>query len=283
MVLENISFGYGEKRIFDQLNVQLKPSNIYGLIGPNGVGKTTLMSIIAGIFRNYQGKVHGMDSPGLLLQDIAFYHNLSGKENLRLFCLDRKIDPAKVDSALEMVDINPHMASQKFSVYSQGYKQRLGIARSFLTDGNLVLLDEPFTAVDVDTTRSLKSAILRFRDQTQKTIIISSHQLRQIEDILDACLLLKNQQLEEHDHRAAASQQKLIYLSLDQGTDSLQSLQQCEYVSAIIMAESIAEIQLRPNASLSQLLTWLEEKSISWNRLDRKMPLEFLYTQNIIR
>ncbi|WP_116105104.1 ATP-binding cassette domain-containing protein [Lewinella sp. IMCC34191] len=280
MKINNLSFGYGNTLIFEDVTIELAAGKIYGLIGPNGVGKTTLLSILAGIQRKYGGSVEGIDKPGLLLQNTSFYDNLTGAENLRLVCYEKGIDPRRVEEALRWVAIPPDLSVQKFSTYSQGYRQRLGIARSLLTDSPLVLLDEPFTAVDVDTIGALKKAIVQYVSETNRTIMLSSHQLREIEDILDLTLLVKDHTLiplQTANLSTHLEGRQRIYVTFPPDFEALDRLDACPYIQDFRAISQIVMIQMRQEGTVSLLVDWLESHRIEWRRIDRNMPLEFLY------
>ena len=171
----DLTYAYGRTVVLKNVHFTLRPARIYGLIGENGSGKTTLLSLLAGILRPRSGQLEHVRRPGLLLQGTGFYDNLSVRDNLRLFALEAGISGLTIEAVLEFTGYPPERYETPYRVLSQGYKQRLAIARSFLTDGNLILLDEPFTAVDLPTIRSLKKAILDYVHATGKTVLISSH------------------------------------------------------------------------------------------------------------
>ncbi|NJC27647.1 ATP-binding cassette domain-containing protein [Neolewinella antarctica] len=278
MTLKNIGFRYGTHEVFRGLNLRLEPGTIYGLVGPNGVGKTTLLSIIAGILPGYTGELSEIDRPGLLLQNTSFYENLTGWENLQLICREKGINQREVAKVLHLVDVNDALAAKKFRAYSQGYKQRFGIARSFLSNGNLVLLDEPFTAVDVDTIGLLKAALLKFVSATGKTVVISSHQLREIEEIIDVSLVVNNKCVTEFLATATESATiNTLYITLGTTPETDADLSNCPLLNDTKTVGNIVAAHLLPEVSSGQVVDWMETHKISWKRIDKKMPLEYLY------
>ncbi|MEM8526531.1 MAG: ABC transporter ATP-binding protein [Bacteroidota bacterium] len=274
--IKDLSFSYRDKVIFEQANFTLQSNHIYGLIGPNGVGKTTLISILAGIQKKYKGLIENIDRPGLLLQGTGFYENLTVAENLNASKFDKKCTSIEVDQVLSLVKMTEYR-TVKFSNLSQGYKQRLGIARSLLTDGNLVLLDEPFTAVDVQTVRLLKKAIVDYVANTKKIVVISSHQLKTIDDLIDQPLMIKSQQVQSFDLNKKRQKSHIIYLWLNDENSMQEVENNSAYVEQFNRVDDIVEITLSDNVKLKDFIEYLDQKQISWRRLDKEMPLEFFY------
>ncbi|TAE29180.1 MAG: ABC transporter ATP-binding protein [Cytophagales bacterium] len=190
MNIQNVSFGYKNGFVLQDVSFTLPNPSIFGLIGPNGAGKTTLFSILSGILKPSSGTFVYSEKPGLLLQNNALYKEATGRENLQLFCKINRISPNQVSTALEVVEIDSLTANRKYKEYSQGQKQRLLIARAFLTPSKLILLDEPFNAVDLPTMLILKNSIKSIVATEQKTVVISSHHLREIDDLIDSGIIL---------------------------------------------------------------------------------------------
>ncbi|MEL6944082.1 MAG: ABC transporter ATP-binding protein [Bacteroidota bacterium] len=276
IAVNNLSFSYKDKEIFSQTSFVLRPNRIYGLIGPNGVGKTTLISILAGIQSQGNASISNVKHPGLLLQGVGFYENLTVLDNLKISKFDKKSSSISIEQVLALVKMTDYH-SVKYSNLSQGYKQRLGIARSLLTDGNLVLLDEPFTAVDVQTVRLLKKSILDYVASTQKTIVISSHQLKIIDDLIDQPLMIKAKKVHSFDLKETEQRDRIIYLWMDE-PDRIYSVENMdEYAVLGNCIDNILEIRLLEEIELRDFIGLLQVDGVSWKRLDKEMPLEFFY------
>ena len=214
-VVHNIGLSYADKVILVVARFIVRAGRIYGLIGENGSGKTTLISLLSGILQLQSGRITNIIQPGLLLQGVGFYQELSAYENLQLFAYEKGLPIHQVDEVLNVTGFSASFFGQKYKNLSQGYKQRLSIARSFLTEGNLVLLDDPFTAVDLPTIRVLKQAIKRYVKETKRTILISSHMLKEVSDLLDETLLLKDRQIFSYAFSEKEStKEAYLYLTL---------------------------------------------------------------------
>jgi heme ABC exporter ATP-binding subunit CcmA len=197
--LENVSKLFGSFAALRQVSVELELGQCYVLIGENGAGKSTLLRILAGLLRPSFGtvKVFSGDEPhdardriGYMSHAPMLYDELTGVENLRYFaslypgrtCLS----PAE---ALEQVGLDPGL-QRMLGQYSQGMRQRTSLARVLLAQPELLLLDEPFSNMDVESVRQMVELLARFR-QSNRAIIITTHQRDSAAPIADYILALK--------------------------------------------------------------------------------------------
>jgi heme ABC exporter ATP-binding subunit CcmA len=180
---------YGDYAALRDISLNIQAGSCTALLGRNGAGKTTLLQIIAGLSRAAKGRVaiYGDDVRtnttrrrlGVLGHSIGIYDELSALENLRLF--GRLYDLKDVDKAamqwLERVGLE-RVASGLVREFSRGMRQRLAVARAFLHDPQVLLLDEPFTALD-DKAIAVLQTVLRDALADGKTVMMSTHQLRE--------------------------------------------------------------------------------------------------------
>ena len=151
---------YGEQTAVSSVDIHVKPGRIYGLLGRNGAGKTTIMKMILGPYANHfrrsgcvRQNIKGHEKRiypriGAIIETPGFYPNLTGTENLEIFAKLRGTPrPNAVKNALEVVGL-PYRDKKLFSKYSLGMKQRLGIANAILHDPELLILDEPTNGLD---------------------------------------------------------------------------------------------------------------------------------------
>lgn len=278
IAIHNIGHSYGDKVIFEDASFVLRAGEIYGLIGENGSGKTTLISLLSGILQLQSGKITNVIQPGLLLQGVGFYQELSAYENLQLFAYEKGLPIHQVEEVLNVTGFSASFFGQKYKNLSQGYKQRLSIARSFLTEGNLVLLDEPFTAVDLPTIRVLKQAIRRYVQETKRTILISSHMLKEVKDLLDETLLLKDRQIFSYAYsEQESSKGTYLYLTLSgyEGVEKL--LSENPVFRTHRRIDHTIEVELQENHGVEDMLAWLDQHSKGWTKIEKQAPLEFLF------
>jgi heme ABC exporter ATP-binding subunit CcmA len=201
--LDQVSKLFGSFAALRQLSVDFEPGRCYVVIGENGAGKSTLLRILAGLLRPSFGKVtvFGSHEPHEARERIGYmshapmlYDELTAEENLRYFAslyLDRKkgdracLAPAE---ALSQVGLDPAL-DRTLGQYSQGMRQRASLARVLLSAPELLLLDEPFSNMDVESARQMVALLAGFR-QRNRTIVLTTHQREQAAPIADYVLTL---------------------------------------------------------------------------------------------
>lgn len=206
---------YGDQKAVNNVNLHVKKGRIYGLLGRNGAGKTTIMKMILGLTSITSGEVDifgknikGREKQvypriGAIIETPGFYPNLTGTENLEIFAKLRGTPaPNAVKNALEVVGL-PYNDKKLFSEYSLGMKQRLGIANAILHDPELLILDEPTNGLDPIGIAEVRDFIKNLSIERGKTILISSHILSEISlladdiGIIDHGVLLEESSMEE--------------------------------------------------------------------------------------
>jgi ABC-type multidrug transport system ATPase subunit len=181
---------YGKDIIaVDRLDLSVYRGEVYGFLGPNGAGKTTTLRMLLGLIRPTIGgaKVMGAEpgSPeslvkvGAIVETPAFYPYMSGYDNLRLLAIYCGVPMSRVDATLEQVELTPR-ARHKFSTYSMGMKQRLGIAAALLKEPDLLILDEPTNGLDPQGMADVRKLIIEL-GKGERTVLISSHLLGEVE------------------------------------------------------------------------------------------------------
>jgi len=190
----NLTKRYGARIVaVDNLNLNVRRGEVYGFLGPNGAGKTTTLRMLLGLIRPTAGtaRVLGLD-PGVpaglarvgsLVESPAFYPYLSGRDNLRAMARYCGASEAQVADALARVDLSDR-ARDKFSTYSLGMKQRLGVAAALLKDPDLLILDEPTNGLDPQGIAEMRT-LIRSIGQGARTVMLSSHLLGEVEQICD--------------------------------------------------------------------------------------------------
>lgn len=188
---------FGTQTAVNAVDLHVKKGRIYGLLGRNGAGKTTIMKMILGLTSITSGEVEvfgqnikGCEKRiypriGAIIETPGFYPNLTGAENLEIFAkLRGTATPDAVKRALEIVGL-PYKDKKLFSKYSLGMKQRLGIANAILHDPELLILDEPTNGLDPIGIAEMREFIKNLSVEQGKTILISSHILSEIALLAD--------------------------------------------------------------------------------------------------
>ena len=183
-------------KVLDRINLSIEGGKVYGFIGKNGSGKTMLLRAVAGLIRPTEGKViidgekelhRDCDFPpnmGLLLERPNFLNYLSGIENLKMLAEIRgKIGEKEIAEWLMMFQMDPD-EKQIFKKYSLGMKQKIGIIQALMEEPDLIVLDEPFNALDEESVETLRKLLLE-QKQKGKLIMITSHHKEDIAVLCD--------------------------------------------------------------------------------------------------
>jgi daunorubicin resistance ABC transporter ATP-binding subunit len=202
--LRVLSKTFGQLRAVDQLTLSVGQGEIFGLLGPNGSGKTTTFNLISGLSTPTSGQVlvMGYQMPrharrirqmlGAVPQETALYEELSAWDNLDfhadLYCMPRKDKKARIMQILDLVQLQERRRS-RVSTFSGGMKRRLALARALLHDPHLLYLDEPTLGVDVQSRRAIWDYILALRDQG-KTVLITTNYLEEAQALCERIAIL---------------------------------------------------------------------------------------------
>lgn len=195
IIVEDVSKSINKTQVLSGINMELHSGKIYGFQGPNGCGKTMLMRLISGLIRPTIGTVYvngkklGIeldfpDSMGLLIENPAFLPNYTGLKNLELLANIRNIVTTnEIRTAIQRVGLNPD-DRRTFRKFSLGMKQRLGIAAAIMESPELIILDEPFNALDEQGVEQIRH-IIDAEKKRGALIIIACHDAQILESMAD--------------------------------------------------------------------------------------------------
>ena len=195
---------YGDILAVDDLSLEVPRGHVFGLLGPNGSGKTTTMGMLLGLVRPsagrfslFGGRTPHLDSltrTGAIVEFPSFYPHLSGRDNLAFFQeISGKGDSLELDTLLEKVGLAGR-GKDRFQTYSLGMKQRLGLAYVLLGDPDLLILDEPTNGMDPDGMAEVRELIRSLGDG-ERTVLLSSHLLHEVEQVCDSVAILSRGRL----------------------------------------------------------------------------------------
>ena len=185
----------------DHADMTVYREDIYGLIGRNGAGKTTMMKLVTGLSEQTEGEysIFGKTGTaaekekrriGCLIENPAFFGNLTAYQNLRYYCYQKGItDLKQIDEALELVQLTD-VRNKKFRKFSLGMKQRLGIAFAVLDNPDLIILDEPINGLDPIGISELRDTFRKLSQERCITLIISSHILSELYAVANRFLFI---------------------------------------------------------------------------------------------
>lgn len=202
--ISNLTKRYNNIVAINNLSFEINKGNVYGILGPNGSGKTTTLSIISEIIKpdsgsfewninnkNYRAKI------GTLIESPNFYSYLTIYQNLKISCLIKNINENEIERALVKVKLN-NRKNSIFSNLSFGMKQRLALASILISDPEVIVLDEPTNGLDPEGIAEFRQIIVELANQG-KTIILASHILDEIEKVCTHVAILKNGKLIAND------------------------------------------------------------------------------------
>ncbi|MDC3036003.1 ATP-binding cassette domain-containing protein [Candidatus Pelagibacter sp.] len=208
--LERISLKFGRKIILDDLNLKLNNGQILGLLGPNGVGKSTIFNIITGLVSPDFGsivinseKVNNFPiylrtlkfKIGFVPQNGGFFHDLTVHENLKAIAEitinNLSYREEKINSLISKFELDP-IREIKADFLSGGQKKKLVIALALISDPKILLLDEPFAALDVMTIKSLQEIIVDLQTSNKISVILCDHQARDLLACVDTAAIIHN-------------------------------------------------------------------------------------------
>ncbi len=272
---EGLSKSFGKQMAVDGVDLHVPRGSAFGYLGPNGAGKTTLIRVLLGLTHPSAGTMRVLGRPmpkersqalarvGAIVEEPGFHKHLSGRENLWVAAAAR--EPAahmRIDSVLARVGLADR-ADDRVSTYSQGMRQRLGIARCLLSDPELLILDEPTNGLDPGGIQEFR-AIVRSWIAEGRTLVLSSHLLDEVEKICDHVAIV--------DRGRIVAQGSLAELSAgDDGAITIGCNEPHKALGAINGNGSLREVEeiagglrilLRPDASLEKIAAEINKQLV---------------------
>jgi ABC-2 type transport system ATP-binding protein len=225
---------FGSFKAVNDISLHVNKGDIYGFLGPNGAGKSTTLRMVLGLIKPNKGEIlisnksiEGNDRKflnniGALIEKPDFYKNLSALDNLKiLFKMSQLKKKNRISEVLNEVNLWDKR-NLKVGGYSQGMKQRLGIAQTLLHQPSLIILDEPSNGLDPQGQAAMRNLILRINKDMGITIIISSHILSEIEKIANRMVVInKGQKILEGNVKELMAKE---LLKVNFKTDSVENL-----------------------------------------------------------
>ncbi len=259
----------------DGVDLRVPRGTAFGYLGPNGAGKTTLIRMLLGLTQPSGGTMRVLDQPmpkersralarvGAIVEEPGFHRHLSGRENLWAAAAAR--EPAahlRIDDVLERVGLTDR-ADDRVATYSQGMRQRLGIARCLLSDPELLILDEPTNGLDPGGIQEFR-ALVRAWIAEGRTLVLSSHLLDEVEKICDHVAIVDRGRIVAQGTLAelSAGDDGAITIGCDNPSKALSSIDGSDSLREVEEIAGGLRVLLRPDASLEKVAAELNKKLV---------------------
>lgn len=227
--VKNVNKFFGKKQVLKDVSFSIKEGEILGFIGPNGAGKTTTIKLILGLQSISSGSISingydvvknfskAIEKVGAIVESPDMYMYMSGKKNLQMIArMYDGVTKERIEEVVKLVGLESRI-NDKVSKYSLGMRQRLGIAASLIHKPNLLILDEPTNGLDPEGIKELRSLLKRLAKTEKIGILISSHNLSELESFCtDVCIIKNGEIIESTSVKEAKKTDNTSYLiSLD--------------------------------------------------------------------
>nr|WKN39624.1 ATP-binding cassette domain-containing protein [Tunicatimonas sp. TK19036] len=276
--IQHLHKRYGKVHAVNDLSLEIQPGQVFGILGPNGSGKTTTLGIVLDVIKKNSGEYSWFGVPpsaasrkriGAILESPIFYPYLSAVDNLKIVALIKDVAETRIDEVLKVVDLHERK-NDAFKTYSLGMKQRLAIASALLADPEVMILDEPTNGLDPQGIAEIRELIVQIAQQG-KTFILASHLLDEVQKVCS--------------HFAVLKKGKLIYTgSVEEaltGTDTVeiaaedmvlleQKVQEFAHIESVRQEKNILRVRLANNQSSADLNRYLVEQGIVVSHLSQR-------------
>lgn len=214
---ENITKNFKDKKVLNNITFEIEKGHLVAFIGASGCGKTTTLKMINLLVKPSSGKIYINDEDiekkdiialrrnmGYVIQQTGLFPHMTVKENIEIIPKLEKKDPKdlfdKTIQLMEMVGLNPEEYLNRYPTeLSGGQQQRIGVARAFATDPDIILMDEPFSALDPITRIGLQDELVNLQSQLRKTIVFVTHDMEEAVKIADKICIMKDGEILQYD------------------------------------------------------------------------------------
>jgi ABC-type multidrug transport system ATPase subunit len=294
--VEHLTKRFGSFQAVRDVSFHVNRGDVFGFLGPNGAGKSTTIRCMLSLIKNDSGSIEMfgktydkhryqiLSKIGSIIEKPDFYKYLSAEKNLEIFARISGADVSKkeIREMLEFVGLSGR-GKDKIGGFSHGMKQRLGIAQTLLHQPDLIILDEPTTGLDPQGIVEIRNLILRLKTEQNKTVLLSSHQLSEIELIANRMVIInKGKTIVEGDVKDLLNAQEIVVkLEVDRLSDA------CEYVSnsfGIIDINRINDSEFEINIEkklVPKVIELLVQQGIEVHSIEPKRKLEDFFMKII--
>ncbi|MCK9452887.1 MAG: ATP-binding cassette domain-containing protein [Bacteroidales bacterium] len=276
--IQGLSKNYGSIKAVDALDLEIKKGQVFGLLGPNGSGKTTTLSIVLGLIKPQNGHFKWFGKPvtaatlrriGSILESPIFYPYLSATDNLKIIADIKRVSYDSIDEKLAMTGLLERK-NHHFKTYSLGMKQRLAIAAALLGNPEVLILDEPTNGLDPQGIAEIRGLIIDIAKEG-KTIIIASHLLDEVQKVCSDVAVLQNGKcLYSGKVDFMTGDGLLLEVMADKPELLIAALENCQWATISSREKDHFLVQLQKDNSASDLNRYLIDQQVVLNHLTTK-------------
>ncbi len=281
--IHDLSKAYRQVKAIQHLNLSIGEGQSYGILGPNGSGKTTTLSIVTGILRQDSGSFSWFgEAPhaaqrqqiGSLIENPNFYPYLSLEKNLRIICDIKGLNYKGIDRALDSARLLERKKA-RFSTMSLGMKQRLGLAAALLGDPRVLVLDEPTNGLDPEGIAEVREVVNKQVEQG-KTLILASHILSEVERICThVAILKKGEILANGPVRELLTEDEVIEVACSDNVRLKAELEKSKLVKEVEAENGLLSLLLMEGVSTADINDYAHSRNLKLHHLvSRKRSLE---------
>lgn len=280
---QNLTKKYHKLTALDQLNFDIEEGMIFGLLGPNGSGKTTTLGMILNVLKPTSGTFKWFEQPpsaesrrkiGAILEIPCFYPYMTAAQNLRVAAEIKKCPIENIDPTLKTVGLFERR-NDPFKTYSLGMKQRLAIGAALLANPPVLILDEPTNGLDPQGIVEIRELVVQIA-KSGKTIILASHLLDEVQKVCsDFMVLRKGKKLFQGNVKEALSDQRLVAVGAKNMEGLQNALSDYQGISKMELKEGLCLLTALPEVTTTDISQFLFDKKIIVNHLvEREGSLE---------
>ena len=295
MILEvnNLTKSFGLRKAVNNLSLQIPDGSVYGFLGPNGSGKSTTIRIMTALISPDAGEVFingksiqkngnkALSDVGALIERADFHKHLSAKTNLKMLARMDGTDFSNIQKVLDRTGLGDR-ANDKVKTYSQGMKQRLGIAQALMGNPKLLILDEPTNGLDPEGMKEIRDLVGELSSEGI-TVFISSHLLDEVQKICSHIAMINSGKLitaGKIEDLLKNSEILMTEIHVDQTEKSINLLSEYKWIHRCDVREGVLRVSIVPN-KISELVNILVQNKILVSAIIPKTSLEDIYLSKI--
>ena len=295
MILEanNLTKSFGLRKAVNNLSLQIPDGSVYGFLGPNGSGKSTTIRIMTALISPDAGEVFingksikkngnkALSDVGALIERADFHKHLSAKTNLKMLARMDGTDFSNIQKVLDRTGLGDR-ANDKVKTYSQGMKQRLGIAQALMGNPKLLILDEPTNGLDPEGMKEIRDLVGELSSEGI-TVFISSHLLDEVQKICSHIAMINSGKLitaGKIEDLLKNSEMLMTEIHVDQTEKSINLLSEYKWIHRCDVKEGVLRVSIVPN-KISELVNILVQNKILVSAIIPKTSLEDIYLSKI--